>query len=113
MLYFICKIARFYGWDFEKILKMDYLKYKEIIKITDVLEAEERFILQRQLDNHIKINSPKLVKTFTDIYTEFEEVIDENIKIYRNDPKVTEEQSKQNWRNQLATLGKKVKAGDK
>jgi hypothetical protein len=108
MMYFICKTARFYSWTLQDILKMDYLKYKEILNVTDVIEAEERFILQRQLDNHIKVNSPKLVKNFTDIYTEFEEVITQNIKIYKKNAQVNAEQAKENWRNQLARLGKKA-----
>lgn len=86
-------------------MQMDYLIFRDYLKYIGVIEAEERFILQRQLDNHIKIKSPKLIDSFTDIYKEFESVINPDVKIVKKTTtKIDAEKAKAIWGEMLGKL---------
>jgi hypothetical protein len=84
---------------------MEYLIFRELLKYNGVIEAEDRFILQRQLDNHIKVKSKKLVETFTDIYEEFQSVINPAIKICKKTTqKISVKEAKERWNKTLGKL---------
>lgn len=79
--------------------------FKGLQKQLDVLEAEERLVLQRQLDNHLKVNSKEMLKHFSDIYKEFEDVVYEEIKITKDmKSKIDKKTAQQLWRMSLAKL---------
>ena len=84
---------------------MEYLVFRDLMKFNGIIEAEDRFILQRQLDNHIKVKSKKLVETFTDIYEEFQSVINNDIKICKKTTqKLSKEEAKERWNKTLGKL---------
>ena len=90
-----------------EVLAMDFIMYRRMQRQLDILEAEERLILQRQLDNHIKVTNKDLVKKFGDIYKEFEDVVFSDIKIVKKDPsKIDTDTAKALWKNTLAKLKK-------
>lgn len=93
------------------MLNLKFKTYREIINNTDILEAEERFVLQRQLDNHIKLQSKELISKFHDIYKEFEEVIEGNIEIVKKTPTISKEQAQNNWRDFMSRMGGASKRG--
>lgn len=106
-MYNICRIVRAYGIPFEYVYRMEFIEFKKIQKQLDVIEAEERFILQRQLDNHIKLKSKQLIQHFGDIYKEFEDIIYSEIKIIKKEPpKISKETAKALWQNTLSKLKK-------
>ena len=57
----------------ESVWQMECKDFLLRMKHLEAILAEDRYILQRQLDNHIKIKSKKTVDSFSDIYTEFAE----------------------------------------
>jgi len=90
---------------FEAVRKLTMPQFKGLQIMLDVLEAEERLILQRQLDNHIKIGNPKLIKDFSNIYEEFQNVVFSELKIVKDtESKIDADTAKALWGNTLSKL---------
>lgn len=90
---------------FEAVRNLTMPQFKELQRMLDVIEAEERLILQRQLDNHIKVGNPKLVKDFSNIYEEFQDAIFTDLKIVKDtQSKIDETTAKALWSNTLSKL---------
>lgn len=84
-----------------EIDEMYVIDFNKKLKIMEALLAEERFILQRQLDNHLKINSKNTINKYMDIYKEFEV----QMKKITKARKLTTEEMKALHEKNLRTLG--------
>jgi len=86
-------------WDME--VKEFFLRLRHMESIL----AEERYILQRQLDNHIKAKNKKTINNFKDIYDEFAKTMGSvsEIKYKKND--YTDEEIKAMHEENLKKLG--------
>jgi hypothetical protein len=87
-----------------EVWKMDCKTYFKRVEILDVILAEERYILQRQLDNHVKLNYADSIKDFSSIYKEFGDqmgVITET----RQHKEYTEEELEKIWKEKLDKVG--------
>lgn len=79
--------------------------FKQLQKMLDVIEAEERLILQRQLDNHLKMGNAKLIKDFSNIYEEFQDVMFSELTIVKDTKsKIDETTAKALWQNTISRL---------
>ena len=67
----VIRYARNINERVDDVLQMDTRVFFERLNILDGLIAEEKFILQRQLDNHVKYGKKATAGKFTGIYDEF------------------------------------------
>ena len=66
--------------------------------------AEQRYINQRQLDNHIKIKNKKTINNFGDIYKEFEECMKSISEVKYIEVKYTKEELEKKHEENLAKI---------
>jgi len=57
--------------DIDEVWDMECKEFFKRLKHLEAVLAEERYILQRQIDNQLKTRSKKTVNSFGDIYREF------------------------------------------
>jgi len=76
-------------------MEMDTKDFFQKLNILEGQLAEEKFILQRQLDNHIKFKSKSTKNKWTDIYDEFINQMDRSGK--KITKQLTEEESQKEF----------------
>lgn len=94
--------------DVDKVWDMECKTFIERLKHLEGVLGEDRYILQRQLDNHIKVSNKDTIKHWKDIYDEFRQPMDA-ISIYKiSDVKLSKEELKEKHIKNLAKMGLKV-----
>lgn len=83
---------------------MEINTFKRCLNVLNAIHAEERYINQRMLDNHLFSNSEKGFKYFNKIYDEFESIINKEIKLKRIEIKISEEEQKKRWKKMIGKL---------
>ena len=98
--------------DIETVRKMTCIDFKERMKHMEAILAEDRYILQRQLDNHTKLKTKETIKTYLDIYNEFSEQMKTVGVIKQVKGVLTKEEKRKIHEENLAKAGlKAVKNG--
>ena len=95
LLHNIIKYARYLHISIDDIMKMDTKDFFQKLNILDGQLAEEKFILQRQLDNHVKYGNKATHDKFIDIYNEFINQMDVTGKKITKE--LTEEENQKEW----------------
>lgn len=78
--------------------------FKRCLNVLNSIHAEERYINQRMLDNHLFANSEKGLKHFNKIYEEFEGIINKEIKLKRIEVELSEEEQRKRWKKMIGKL---------
>ncbi len=73
------------------------------LKLINVYKAEENYVLQRMLDNHVNLSHKEGLKIYNNIYKEFQKEIDDEIKIEEN-IKIDNEKFKEIYKKNLQRL---------
>lgn len=91
--------------DVDKVWDMECKEFFLRLKHMEAILAEDRYIKQRQLDNHIKAKHSKSVNSFSEIYEEFALQMKQIGKIKINNINLTKEEMKQKHKMNLAKMG--------
>jgi len=94
--------------DIDTVRKMTCVDFKENLKHMEAILAEDRYILQRQLDNHTKLTNKDTIKTYIDIYNEFSEQMKTIGVIKQAKGTLTKEEKRKIHEENLAKAGLKV-----
>ena len=97
------RYARYMSVSVDEVMQMEYKDFKNKLNLVESLLAEERYILQRQLDNHLYLNSKNTINKYTDIYKEFTEQM-RKVNVY-SERKLTQDEMKKIHEANLKKLG--------
>ena len=102
------RYAYYMKTDIETVRKMTCVDFKLALKHMEAILAEDRYILQRQLDNHTKLNTKETIKNYVEIYEEFSEQMKTIGVVKHAKSNLTKEEKRKMHEENLAKTGLKV-----
>jgi len=101
----IIRYAYYMNENVDSVWKMTCKDFRSRMKHMEAILAEGRYILQRQIDNNIKLNNKETIKDFTEIYKEFSNQMKEVEVIVFNNKEISNEEKKKIHKENLAKMG--------
>ena len=91
--------------DVDIVWNMEVKEFFQRLRHIEAIQANDRYILQRQIDNHLKAKNKKTINNFKDIYDEFSNSMDSIGEIKYSNVELTKEEQLEQHKEVLKKMG--------